>query len=296
MTPPDAPDFPPLSTRDRVAIIAGAGRLPVNVAESLAAHGHQPFVLLIEGETDADSGLERFEHRVMRLEEAGAIRGVLKRLGITHVVLAGAIGRRPNLRSFKLSLGLLAVLPRLARALRRGDDGLLRLLIAHIEAVGMKVVGAHQIVPDILAVEGPMTGLQPLEDDWRDLDAARKAALAIGQLDIGQAAISVNGRVIALEGIEGTDGLLERTKALRAHGRIASLTRGVLVKCAKPQQEMRADLPGIGPATVEAAHAAGLAGIGVEAGRSLVLDWAKVVERADTLGLFVVGLPPERAP
>lgn len=296
MTPADAQTLPPLSTRDRVAIIAGSGRLPVNVADSLAESGHQPFLVLIDGETDRDSGLERFEHRLMRLEEAGDVRGVLKRRGVTHVVLAGGIGRRPNLRAFKLSLGLLAALPRLARGLGRGDDGLLRLLISHIEAAGMKVVGAHQIVPDIVAVEGPMTGLQPLDDDWRDLDAAREAALAIGRLDIGQAAISIGGRVIAVEGIEGTDGLLERTAALRSHGRIAGLSRGVLVKCAKPQQEVRADLPGIGPATVEAAHAAGLAGIGVEAGRSLVLDWAKVVERADTLGLFVVGLSPKSTP
>lgn len=282
-----------LAGSDRVAIIAGSGRLPVNVAESLDVHGHPPFVVLIDGEVDSGSALENFQHQRMRLEEAGGVRGVLKRQGITHVVLAGGIGRRPSLRSYKISLGLLAALPRLAKALRRGDDGMLRLLIDHIEAAGIKVVGAHEIVPDLLAIEGPMTGLQPLEDDWRDLRAARKAALAIGALDIGQAAVSINGRVIALEGIEGTDGLLARTKDLRDHGRIANLHRGVLVKCAKPGQEVRADLPGIGPVTVEAAHAAGLAGIGVEAGRSLVLDWANVVERADALGLFVVGLEPE---
>lgn len=282
-----------LSDTDRVAVVAGSGRLPVNVAEGLTAQGHEPFVVLIEGEADAGSGLEKLKHRTVALEDAGRVRGLLRQEKITHVVLAGGIARRPSLSSYRLSFGLLAVLPRLARALTRGDDGMLKLLIEHIEAAGMKVVGAHEIVPDLLAVEGPLTRTQPLPDDWRDLEAARAAALAIGALDIGQAAVSVNGRVIALEGIEGTDGLLERTRDLRGHGRIANLKRGVIVKCAKPQQEVRADLPVIGPATVDGAHAAGLAGIGVEAGRSLILDWGQVVARADELGLFVVGLKSE---
>lgn len=282
-----------LSDADRVAVIAGSGRLPVNVAEGLKAQGHEPFIVLIEGEADAGSSLEKLDHRTVALEDAGSVRGLLKQKKITHVVLAGGIARRPGLSSYRLSFGLLAVLPRLARALTRGDDGMLKLLIEHIEAAGMKVVGAHEIVPDLLAIEGPLTRTEPLPDDWRDLEAAREAALAIGALDIGQAAVSVNGRVIALEGIEGTDGLLERTRDLRGHGRIANLKRGVIVKCAKPQQEVRADLPVIGPATVDGAHAAGLAGIGVEAGRSLILDWGQVVARADELGLFVVGLKSE---
>ena len=142
-------------------------------------------------------------------------------------------------------------------------------------------------MPDLLAAEGPLTKAQPRKSDRRDIDAAYAAAKAIGALDIGQAAVAIGGRVIALEGVEGTDGLLERVQQLRGHGRLAGRTRGVLVKCAKPGQELRADLPSIGPQTVEAAHAAGLAGIGVEAGRSLVLDGAAVIARADALGLFV---------
>lgn len=159
----------------------------------------------------------------------------------------------------------------------------------------MKVVGAHQIVPDLVAVEGKMGAHAPLAADWADLKAGYMAARAIGALDIGQAAIAIGGRAVALEGIEGTDLLIQRVRDLRSNGRIAGRRRGVLVKCAKPGQELRADLPTIGPATVDAAHAAGLVGIGVEAGRSLVLDFGDMVERADRLGLFVVGLAPEDA-
>ena len=297
MTTPFEPNsLSSLSATDRVAVIAGSGRLPVNVADSLESAGHSPFVVMIDGEADKGAGLERFDHESLPLENAGALRGLLKRRKITHVVLAGGIARRPALRSYKINLGLIAALPRLARALTRGDDGMLKLLIAHIEAAGIKVVGAHEIVPDLLAMEGVMTRVAPQKDDWSDLTAAKRAALAIGALDIGQAAVSIGGRVVALEGIEGTDGLLERVKDLRGHGRIANRKRGVIVKCAKPDQEVRADLPAIGPMTIDGAHAAGLAGIGVEAGRSLILDFSEVVSRADALGLFVVGLTAEQKP
>lgn len=279
---------------DRFALIAGSGRLPVEVAEGLERQGKPPFVIVIEGEADTEA-FRRYDHQVMRLEDAGHVRGLLVRKSVTHAVLAGGIARRPRLGEFRPSLGLLAALPRLGLGLARGDDGLLKLLIRHLEAAGIKVVGAHEAVPDLLAAEGVMTEAKPTKADWRDLRVAYEAALAIGRLDIGQAAISVHGRVIAVEGIEGTDGLLERARSLRSHGRVASFSRGVLVKCAKPGQELRADLPTIGPATVEGAHAAGLVGIGVEAGRSLILDWPGVMQRAGTLGIFVVGLSGENA-
>jgi DUF1009 family protein len=280
-----------LAAGDKVGIVAGSGRLPINVAERLIAGGHAPFIAMIEGEADQDPVLQSCDHEFLQLEDFALLVPTLKRHGVTHVVLAGGIGRRPEWRRIKPRFALLAILPRALAALARGDNGLLKALVSGLEAYGMKVVGAHEIVPDLLAIEGAMTKAAPLKSDWRDLDAALVAARTIGALDVGQGAVSVGGRVIALEGIEGTDGLLARVADMRSHGRIAGKKRGVLVKCAKPDQEMRADLPTIGPATVDGAHAAGLAGIGVEAGGSLVLDYGKMVERADELGLFVVGLP-----
>jgi DUF1009 family protein len=286
----DPPGRLRLGRGDKVAIVAGSGRLPVDLAESLAAHGYPPFVAMARGEASPD--LAAFEHEELALEKIADLAPLLKRRGVTHAVLAGGIARRPRLTALRPSLALLKLLPRIAAALARGDDGVLRTLVGIIEAHGIKVVGAHELLPELVAVEGRMTGAAPLETDWRDIDAALAAARAIGALDIGQAAVAIGGRAIALEGIEGTDGLLDRVRDLRTHGRIAGKKRGVLVKCAKPGQELRADLPAIGPATVAGAHAAGLAGIGIEAGRSLVLDYAGVVEAADRLGLFVVGLDP----
>jgi len=294
--PPEGRPAIELSPTDRVAVIAGSGRLPVNVAAGLKAAGHPPFVVIAGGERADIGELAAYDHATIELERMGDLFPLLKRERITHVVLAGGIGRRPRLWRLKPSRYMLTtMLPRLASALGKGDNALLSTIVQLIEEQGPKVVGAHQVVPDLLAIEGTMTKAKPKAADYKDLGIAFAAAKAIGALDIGQAVIAIGGRVVAVEGIEGTDGLLARTGALRSHPRLSGKKRGVIVKCAKPGQELRADLPAIGPQTVHAAHEAGLAGIGVEAGRSLILDYEAVRASADALGVFVIGLPGDHA-
>lgn len=279
----------------RIAVVAGGGALPVAVVRTLERQGVSPFVVVIAGEADDEAAFDGADHVVMPVEEFGRLLPRLKSEGVGRLVMAGSVARRPRLTAIRWSLSTLAQLPRVAAALMRGDDGLLRSLIGIAEANGIAVVGAHEIVPDLLAPEGNLTRARPNAADSKDIEAASEAAIAIGQLDIGQAAVAIGGRAIALEGIEGTDGLLERTAGLRGHGRLAGKARGVLVKRCKPRQEHRADLPAIGPDTVEAAHVAGLAGIAVDAGRSFVLDFERTIARADELGLFVIGLAPDAA-
>jgi DUF1009 family protein len=274
----------------RIALIAGSGRLPVEVAEGLERAGTPPLVIAIDGETHLPGAYDRLEQVKLPIEAFSELLPLLKRQRITHVVMAGGVSRRPPLRRIRWSVQLLRLLPRVIAALASGDNGLLSAIVGHLEANGIRVVGAHQILPDLLAQAGPMTRRRPDAAGRRDLKAAAGAALAIGRLDIGQAAVAIGGRVVAVEGIEGTDGLLDRVKDLRGHGRIAGIGGGALVKCAKPGQELRADLPTIGPLTIERVHAAGLAGIGVEAGRAFVLEFAQTMARADALGVFVVGL------
>lgn len=279
----------------RPAVIAGSGYLPVNVAESLAAAGFPPFVILIDGEADSLARLSVFRSETFQIHDYARLASLLRRHGITHVVLAGGVARRPPWHSFLRTPRLLLILRKVVTALARGDNALLSAIIADLESQGVTVIGAHDVVPDLITRTGVLTLAKPSAADRRDLGAALEAALAIGALDIGQAAVSIGGRAVALEGIEGTDGLLERVRALRSHGRLAGQTGGVLVKAAKPGQELRADLPTIGPETVTAAHAAGLAGIGLEAERSLLIDADETVRRADALGLFIVGLAPSQA-
>lgn len=272
----------------RVGIIAGSGRLPVDVAAALARSGRPPFILLVAGEAE-EKDFADFEGVSATLEDPAAAIALLKRNGVGHVVLAGGIARRPSLRRIRWRPGMLRMLPVALRALAKGDDALLRAVIHYLETSGLHVVGSQEIVPDLLARDGAMGRHAPARADHADIEAALAGARAIGALDIGQAAIAVAGRVVALEGIEGTAGLLERMKELRGHGRLAGKAGGVLVKCVKPDQDERADLPSIGPSTIEAAHRAGLRGVAVEAGCSFVLDSARTIADADRLGLFVYG-------
>lgn len=280
---------PVLGPNDRVAVIAGNGMLPHNVADGLYRIGHRPLVVAIEGEAVFDAASDRYELMPIKLAHIGTVIPMLKRRGVTHLVMAGGVESRPPLKSLRIRPGLLLFLPKLLWAYARGDDGLLSTLIDYVESHGIHVVGAHQVAPELLAPNQVMTRARPTATDEKDISAALEAARAIGRLDIGQGAVAVGGRAIALEGIEGTDGLLERAVELRSHGRLAGKKRGVLVKCAKPGQETRADLPTIGPRTVTDAHAAGLVGIAVEAGRSFILETAETVRRADELGLFILG-------
>ena len=279
----------------RIAVIAGGGALPVAVVRTLLARGESPLVAVVAGEAaSADfAAAERFD---VAVEDFGPLLARLRKDGIGRVVLAGSIARRPRLFSIRWSLRLLAGLPRAVAGLLGGDDRLLRAVIAVLEANGIHVVGAHEVVPDLLAPQGVMTRTAPSAGDRRDIEAGAEAARAIGRLDIGQAAIAIGGRAIALEGIEGTDGLLERTAAMRGHGRLAGKAGGVLVKCCKPQQDRRADLPAIGPDTIDAAKAAGLSGIALDAGQSFILDFERTVAAADAAGLFIVGIEPGRKP
>jgi DUF1009 family protein len=273
----------------RVAIIAGSGRLPEEVASKLAEQGRAPFVVALEGEGPEDR-FSAYDHILMPLEEGPGLLSILRRHNIGGIVLAGGVSRRPNLRKIRKNLHLIAMLARFLVPLARGDDNLLRAVTRYFEDNGIRVTGAHEIVPDLLAREGPMTRTRPLAADMNDIAAGHAAARAIGALDVGQAAIAIGGRAVALEDIGGTDALLSRMKEMRDHGRLSGRKRGVLVKCAKPGQELRADLPTIGPATVEGVHAAGLAGIAVEAGRSFVLEQAETVRRAEALGVFIFGI------
>jgi DUF1009 family protein len=285
-----------LKPGERVGLIAGGGLLPLQVARALREAGQEPFVLIVDGEPNLAPELAEFDSDRLPVERFGSFIRSLRAHRTTHVVMAGSITRRPKWSSVEWSWDLARMLAAAAPALAKGDDALLKAIVGQFERFGMKVVGPHEFVPQLVAQFGPMTAKRPDAQSLRDIDAGLKAALAIGALDIGQGAVSVGGRVIALEGIEGTDGLLARVKELRNHGRLAGRLGGVLVKCAKPGQELRADLPGMGSRTIEDVHAAGLAGIAVEAGRTLIVDYADAIRRADELGVFVIGIKADQAP
>jgi len=284
--PAGAPDI-----AGRLAILAGKGRFPVLVAEAARDLGHDPYIFAIKGEADQDwSG---FEHCEISIADLAAFAKTVRRNAIGSVVLAGGIGRRPDLGDIRPTWrSLRGFLTALRVVVSGGDDKLLRFAISVLENEGVKVVAAQQVAPGLLGRAGPIGRVSPGKADLLDITVASRAALALGGLDVGQGAVSVGGRVIALEGLEGTDLMLTRVAELRAARRLPAGHGGVLVKLCKPGQDERADLPSIGPGTVINAHAAGLAGIAIEAGRSLMLDRDGVIAEADRLGLFVTGIAP----
>ena len=210
---------------------------------------------------------------------------------IRRVVMSGAVKRRPAFGEIRANFKSLLKLPMaLKTLLAGGDDAVLRMVISLIEAQGCQVLGAHEILPGLLATTGPLGAVTPDAESLKDIEKAADAAEMLGRLDVGQGAIAVGGRIVALEGVEGTDAMLARVRDLRDEGRISRRRKGVLVKLCKPQQDLRADLPTIGVSTVQNAKAAGLAGIAVEAGRALVVEREAVIAAADAAGLFVVGI------
>ncbi|MEO5374067.1 MAG: UDP-2,3-diacylglucosamine diphosphatase LpxI [Alphaproteobacteria bacterium] len=279
----------PPDPKPRLGVVAGSGELPARIVAACHAEGRPVFVLALEGHADPALTADGTPHAWIRLGAAGTGLEHLRRNGVADLVMAGAVRRpslvelRPDLRTvrFFAKIGLKAF----------GDDGLLSAVARELELEGFRVVGVDQILSNVAARAGAYGRLGPDADALADIRRGVVVARGLGALDVGQGAVVQQGVVLAVEAVEGTDAMLSRCRALAREG-----LGGVLVKVAKPGQERRADLPTIGVATVEAAAAAGLRGIAVEAGAALVIDGDAVAARADALGLFVVGLDADGLP
>lgn len=274
----------------KLGLIAGGGGLPVEIAEHCERAGRPLFVIRLKG--FAGSGLADYAGAEVGIAELGKCFKALKRAGCEAVCLAGNVSR-PDFSSLVPDLRGMAVLPRAVAAAAKGDDALLRLLVGEFEKEGFAVEGAHEVMDDLGLPAGPLGRCTPTEADRADAEQALEVARAIGRLDVGQAAVVARGLVLAVEAQEGTDAMLARVADLPEHlrGRPGACA-GVLAKAPKPIQETRVDLPTIGLATVQAVARAGLAGIVGEAGRLLVLDREAVIELADELGVFILGVEP----
>ncbi|MCW2249168.1 DUF1009 family protein [Azospirillum fermentarium] len=266
----------------KLGILAGGGDLPARLAAAVRANGREVFVVAFDGHTDPAS-VVGLPHLWSRFGAAGAIISRLKAEGVSELVFAGPV-RRPSLGDLLPDWWTARFLARVgARAL--GDDGLLRAVAGALEDEGFRVVGLHDILNDLPTLPGRVGTLEPDEAARGDIARGIEVARGLGLLDVGQGCVVQQGIVLAVEAVEGTDAMLDRCGPLRRPG-----SGGVLVKVKKPQQDTRLDLPTIGVRTVEKAAAAGLAGIAVEAGGTLMVDRAGVAAAADRLGLFVVGV------
>jgi DUF1009 family protein len=274
-----------------LGIIAGGGDLPRAVAASARAGGREVFVIGLTGSLDeGDDWIGDFPHEVMSPGAPGRAFKSLRREGVTDILLAGKVDR-PDFSSLKLDMKGLALLPRALKAARQGDDALLRFLVAMFEEEGFRAIGVAEAAPGLVCGEGVLGRHTPDDAHRADMERGFAIVKALGALDVGQAAVVCEGLALAVEAAEGTDRMIERIATLRQALRgTPRQRRGVLVKALKPTQDAKTDMPVIGVATVERAAAAGLAGIGLEAGGALIVDKALVAAKADALGLFVAGV------
>jgi DUF1009 family protein len=289
-TPPEAPDTILPADATPLGIVAGGGTLPLAVADAVSRRGRPVVMLLLRGW--ADPAAERHPHHWVRIGQFGQIFRLARRGGCRDIVFIGGL-TRPTLAQVRLDWTTLGALPAIARAFRGGDDRLLSGIGGIFEDHGFRLVGAHEVAPEILAPGGPLGRHAPGERERHDIDLALAMLAAIGPYDVGQCAVVADGHVLAVEAAEGTDRMLDRVADLRRQGRVHSPAGvGVLVKAPKPSQDRRFDLPSIGPQTIEGVARAGLAGLAVVAGATIVAEADRLMRLADEKGLFVIGVAP----
>ncbi|MEM9644405.1 MAG: UDP-2,3-diacylglucosamine diphosphatase LpxI [Planctomycetota bacterium] len=276
-----------------VGLIAGWGRFPVLVAESLADRGHSVHCIAINGH--ADKAIEKACKTVCwsGVGRMGAHVRYFRRHGCAHVTMAGKLFKSdllyqasiwrhlPDWTCLKTFAPLLVGRNRDAR-----DDSLLAAVTQLYDQSGMPVCAATDYAPELLVSEGHLAGPSPKRNVQRDVDLGWQVAKQMGELDIGQSITIKDGTVIAVEAIEGTDACIQRS------GELCSRGGWTLVKVAKPDQDMRFDVPTIGPKTIQNVHDHGGKAIVIEADMTIVVDQAATYELAKRLGVSLFAIRP----
>jgi DUF1009 family protein len=272
-----------------LAIVAGGGSIPIAVAEAVMRRGRRVVLFPVRGWADP-AAVERFPHYWVSVGQGGRLARHAHAEGCRDLVLVGT-AVRPALMSVRLDWTTFRLLPAVWRAFRGGDDHLLSGVARIFQDLGFRIVGAHEVAPEILMPAGNIGTLGPGQRDVADIARGLALLRAIGPFDVGQAVVVADNQVLAIEAVDGTDNMLERIAELRTRGRVATgKGAGVLVKAPKSTQDRRLDMPAIGPRTVEAAARAGLAGIAVVAGSTIIAEPQQVARAADAAKLFVCGI------
>jgi len=266
----------------RLGILAGSGDLPKEIIAHCKAEKIDHFAIYFKGQSE-DERLDDVPSKVLRLGQTQKTVDTLKSENCTHIVFAGAIKRpsifdlRPDLRTTKFfaRLGLGAV----------GDDRMLRAVRSELESDGFLILGAHDILQNVLTPRGVLTDVKPDARDMADIKTGWRVLDTLGKLDIGQSCIIQQGLVLGVEAVEGTDALIERSGDYKRKG-----GGGVLVKRSKPNQDMSLDVPTVGEITVDRLKEAGLRGMALEADGTQILYQSEVISHANAAGIFIIGI------
>lgn len=279
----------PVTPEGPIGIIAGSGSLPGLVAQAAVTSGRGAFVIALDG--FADAGLNAFPHVRVMYSETSRILRHLRAAGVVDLVLVGGLQRPVGLGYLRhVGPGVLWQALRNLDLFNSGDSTMLQRIVIAFEREGFNIRGADEIAPELVLPPLDLGGVSPDAKTEADITRGFEAALGLGRLDIGQGVVIARGRVLAAEAAEGTDAMLARVAGMRAQ--VAKTGRrlkplGVLVKTPQPIQDLRVDMPAIGPDTIRAVADAGLLGVAIAARRVLVLDPEEVRRRADEAGVFV---------
>ena len=280
----------------RVAILSGGGSLPMILADSIKRGGGDAHIVAVRGE--ADPRIESYPHTWVTWGSVNAILSALKRESDGTMMIAGSVSR-PDLLHLQPDFGVIRHLPKVLSMLKGGDDAVLTRLVRFFESQGLTVKGVGDIAPELLAVPGILGGqIHASADAISGIDSDTEFGLAVldelADLDIGQAIVVERGRILAIEGVEGTDRMLARVAALPGRSALTGATRaparaasGVVVKAPKRGQELRVDLPTVGAGTIGRLAEANLAALVITAGKTLLIDQVEMVQRAVAGGIEI---------
>jgi len=272
-------ESPPTTTTltSPLGIVAGNGQFPLEIAENARARGLKVVSVAIKDE--ADPRIESLSERCtwVRLGQLGKLVKTLSQSGVRQVAFAGGVTRVNFVTGFSMDWRAVKMLSKLRSF---NDDSILRGIIGEIESSGMEVIAASILLDKSVPKPGAITKRLLSEAEKTEARIGWEAARAIGNLDIGQSVIVRNKTIIAVEAVEGTDATIMRAGAVRGDG-------GVLVKLAKPIQDLRIDLPAVGVKTIELMHQNRLTALVIEAGRSIILEPQEVLQKAQSVDIAV---------
>jgi len=263
-----------------LAILAGGGQLPGLLAAAAQAQGWGVHLVTFAGQPQPASNFPVVSSREFPLGQIGHILAHLKKNKVTHVALAGHL-HKPGVLSLKPdAMGLKL----LARAVIKHDDALLRAVTDFLEEEGFIITGVKELAPQLVAPAGLLSRAKPDDEEKEDIVLARNTLAVLGDLDIGQAVVVNKGAILGVEAAEGTDALIERCAVLRGDGDAG----GILVKRAKPLQTELADLPFVGPVTLQLLARYGYRGLAVQTGKTLLLNQPELTEIANAHKIFIL--------
>jgi DUF1009 family protein len=262
----------------KLGIIAGAGDLPIEIIQTAKDNNLTPYIITLKSYTDSNLYKDQI-YTELSLGQVGKAINYFKKNNITHICFAGSI-KRPNLTQIIPDLQGTILLSKILKAKILGDDNLLRIVIRFFEEQNFKIISASEIIHKDNIKIGSITEISPSIDNMSDIELGLKALDKLDELDVGQAVIASQGRILSIEGAEGTDQLIKRTKEYIQN------QDAVLIKLPKKSQDKRIDMPTIGPVTIEELSDAGIKGVAISS-EVIILSEKETIAKANSKAIFI---------